>query len=337
MPTEKVGCILVTSHLKQFLEDYPPSSEKQAFLDIYHMLSLLDKYLYDHPKQHIHCMSSDNEYVTLLKYAICLNIDLTMFPTLWAVLSILLDIQDGKHEYVKHLQEEYNTYYEDKSRKYMLKLERKSVEIQNCMHDSVTQNVDRVSGLHDNGLSPLQGQEDDQPVEVTTPENAIDEDDRDMRTIYPPWSLDTNDMCDNIQIANDKNMKDIRDKICKDMPLKTEINKPYIDNIDAYNRDRHLLNTSLNDRLDLGQNSLQGAQQVRLAVKHTNQIPEFPEHLRRIRLGEEIENISYATVDRNVSFIPQVDGIVDSRDSLDRTPVSVDLTESPVKHTKTQK
>ena len=70
MPTKKVGCILVTSHLKQFLEDYPPSSDKQAFLDIYHMLSLLDKYLYDNPKQHTHCMSSDNEYVTLLKYAI---------------------------------------------------------------------------------------------------------------------------------------------------------------------------------------------------------------------------------------------------------------------------
>ena len=64
MPTEKVGCTLVTSHLKQFLEDYPPSSDKQAFLDIYHLLSLLDKYLYDNPKQHIHCMSSDNEYVS---------------------------------------------------------------------------------------------------------------------------------------------------------------------------------------------------------------------------------------------------------------------------------
>ena len=106
MPTEKVGCILVTSHLKQFLEDYPPSSDKQAFLDIYHMLSLLDKYLYDNLKQHTHCMSSDNEYVTLLKYTIHLNIDLTAFPTPWAVLSILLDTQDGKHEYVKCLQEE---------------------------------------------------------------------------------------------------------------------------------------------------------------------------------------------------------------------------------------
>ena len=76
MPTEKIGCILVT---------IPLSSDKQAFLDIYNMLSLLDKYLYDSLKHHTRCMSSDHEYVILLKYAILLNIDLTTFPTLWAV------------------------------------------------------------------------------------------------------------------------------------------------------------------------------------------------------------------------------------------------------------
>ena len=144
MPTEKVGCILVTSHLQQFLEDYPPSSDKHAFLDVYHMLSLLDKYLYGNPKQHTHCMSSDNEYVTLLKYAICLNIDLSMFLTLWAVHSILLDTQDGNLEHVKFLQEEYNRYYKEKSRKYMGNSEKKSVEIQKRMHDSITQTFDRV-------------------------------------------------------------------------------------------------------------------------------------------------------------------------------------------------
>ena len=132
-------------------------------------------------------MSSDNEYVTLLQCAILLHIYLTTFPTLWAVLSILLDAQDGKRKYVKCLQEGYDTYYEYKPRRYMLQLERKLVEIQNQMHDSVTQNFNRVSGLHDNGSPPLQGQRNDQPVEVTTPENAIDDDDddRDMRTIYP--------------------------------------------------------------------------------------------------------------------------------------------------------
>ena len=63
MPNEQVGCTLVTCHLQQFLEDYPPSSDKHAFLNVYHMLSLLDKYLYNNLKQHTHCMSSDNEYV----------------------------------------------------------------------------------------------------------------------------------------------------------------------------------------------------------------------------------------------------------------------------------
>ena len=271
MSTKKVGCILVTSHLKQFLEDYPLSSEKQVFLDIYHMLSLLDKYLYDHPKQHTHCMSSDNAYVTLLQYAICLHIDLTMFPTLWAVLSILLETQDGKCKYVKCLQEEYNNYYKDKSRRYMLKLERQLAELQNCMYDSVTHNFNRVSGLHDNGLTPLQRQDGDQIVEATAPENAIDDDVIDIMTIYPLWSTDTDDLSDIDQMTNYKSMKDMRDELCKDTPQKTEINKPYIDNIDAYNRDRQLITASLSNRLELGQNSLLGAQQVRVAVKHTDQ------------------------------------------------------------------
>ena len=119
---KKVGCILVTSHLQQFLENYLRPSDKQAFIDIYHMLALLDRCLYDNPKQHTHRMSSDNKYVILLKY-VCLDIDLSTFLTLWAVLSILLDTQDSECEHVKILQEEYKTYYTDKSRKYMLKLE----------------------------------------------------------------------------------------------------------------------------------------------------------------------------------------------------------------------
>ena len=131
------------------------------------MLSLLDKYLHDNLTQHTHCMSSDNEYVILLKYAICLYIDLTAFPTLLAVLSILLDTQDDKCEHVKCLQEAYNTQYKGKSGRYMLKLEEKLIEIQNHIYDSVIQNFDEVSGLHHNGLTLLQGQQDNQPINVT--------------------------------------------------------------------------------------------------------------------------------------------------------------------------
>ena len=269
-------------------------------------------------------MSSDNEYVTLLQHAIHLHIYLTMFPTLWAVLSILLDIQDSKCKYVKHLQEEYNNYYKDKSTGYMLKLQRQSAELQNHMYDSVTHNFDRVSGLHNNGMTSPQMQDGDQTVEIMAPQNAIDDDVTNIVTIYPPWSTDTDDLNDIDQMTNYKSMKDIRDKLCKDTPQKTEINKPYIDDIDAYNRDRQLITAPLSNKLNLGQNSLLGAQQVKVAVKHINQTSEFPEHLRQISLGEEIENISQTIADGNISLIPQVDGVVDSRDSLDRTPGSID-------------
>ena len=53
-------------------------------------------------------------------------------------------------------------------------------------------------------------------------------------------------------------------------------------------------------------------------------------------LGEETESTSYEETDKNRNIIPQVDGTMDSRDSLDQTPDSIDLTESQVKHTNTQ-
>ena len=63
-------------------------------------------------------MSPNNEYVALLKHAIGLHIDISMFLTVWAVLSILLDTQDSNLEYVKFLKEEYNRYYEHRTRKH---------------------------------------------------------------------------------------------------------------------------------------------------------------------------------------------------------------------------
>ena len=118
-------------------------------------------------------MLSDNECISLLQHTISLHVDLTPFPTLWAVLSILLNTQDRKCEYVKHLQEQYNNYYEDKSTEYMLKLERQLRELQNCMYDSVIHNFDRVSGLHDNSTMPLQMQDRYQIAESIASENAV--------------------------------------------------------------------------------------------------------------------------------------------------------------------
>ena len=93
-----------------------------------------------------------------------------------------------------------------------------------------------------------------------------------------------------------------------------------------------MINQSLSDRLDLGQNSLPGAQQVIVTTKHNDQMTEIPEHLRWLSLGEEIETTDCYRKHRKKYMILQVDDIVDSTDSLSQTLDSVDLTVSRVKH-----
>ena len=69
IPTEKVGCLQVTSQLQEFLNHFPPESIEKAFEQIYQILQVLDKYLIDNPQQHQHCMSPDSKYISLISYA----------------------------------------------------------------------------------------------------------------------------------------------------------------------------------------------------------------------------------------------------------------------------
>ena len=64
---------------------------------------------------------------------------------------------------------------------------------------------------------------------------------------------------------------------------------------------------------------------------------DIPDHLRQISLGEETESTIYEERDRNRHIIPQVDGTVNGRDSLNLTPDSIDLTISPVKYRNAQR
>ena len=111
IPTEKVGCLQVTNQLREFLNHFPPESREKAFEQIYEILQVLDAYLTDNPQQHIHCMSPDNEYISLIMYIITIEIDLCNFPAIWAVLSIVLDTQSNTLQYVKNLQQVVNNYY----------------------------------------------------------------------------------------------------------------------------------------------------------------------------------------------------------------------------------
>ena len=52
VPTEKVGCLQVTSQLQDFLNHFPPESKEKAFEQIYQILQVLDAYLINNLQQH---------------------------------------------------------------------------------------------------------------------------------------------------------------------------------------------------------------------------------------------------------------------------------------------
>ena len=146
IPTEKVGCLQVTSQLQEFLNHFPPESIEKAFEQIYQILQVLDAYLIDNPQQHQYCMSPDSEYISLITYTTKLEINLCNFLAIWAVLSILLDTKSNELQYVKNLQQVVNDYYEKCPMEVMRRLEQQTSEILDIMYDSVTnQNFDRVS------------------------------------------------------------------------------------------------------------------------------------------------------------------------------------------------
>ena len=54
IPTEKVGCLQVTSQLKEFLNHFPPESKEKAFEQIYKILQVLGIYIYIYIYMFIH-------------------------------------------------------------------------------------------------------------------------------------------------------------------------------------------------------------------------------------------------------------------------------------------
>ena len=147
IPTEKVGCLQVTNQLREFLNHFPPESKEKAFEQIYEILQVLDAYLIDNPQQHIHCMSPDNEYVSLIMYTITIEIDLCNFPPIWAVLSTLIDTQSNTLQHVKNLQQVMNNYYDKCPMDIMSRLEHQASVIMKARYDSVNNdNFDNVSG-----------------------------------------------------------------------------------------------------------------------------------------------------------------------------------------------
>ena len=199
IPTEKVGCLQVTNQLREFLIHFPPESKEKAFQQIYEILQVLNAYLIDNPRQHIHCMSPDNEYVSLIMYVITIEIDLCNFLAIWAVLSILLDTQSNTLQHVKSFQQVVNSYYDKHPTDVMSELGQQASIIMKAMYDSINNecsdsvsgDIDRVSGAVDSDYDVNDYDKDEIAMPYDKDENVMryDKDENAM-----PYDKDENVM-----------------------------------------------------------------------------------------------------------------------------------------------
>ena len=254
IPTEKVGCLQVTNQLKEFLNHFPPESKEKAFKQIYEIFQVLDAYLRDNPQQHIHCMSPDSEYISLIMYAITIEIYLCNFPAIWAVLSILLDTQSNTLQYVKSLQQIVNNYYDKHPTNVMSRLEHQISDIMKAMYDSINNDnfdsvsgdIDRVSGAVDNDYDRNDNDKDEHVMPYDKDEHVMPYDKHERVMPYDkdehimPYDKDIEDMPYD---SDNENMPDDRDN---DQML-TKYANNYETALDKAKYDENMKNDELND------------------------------------------------------------------------------------------
>ena len=190
VPTEQVGCLQVINHLREFLSHFPMQSKEKAFKQIYEILQVLSAYLADNPQQHIHCMSPDNEYVSLIMYANTIKIDLCNFPAIWAVLSILLDTQSNTLPHVKSFQQVVKHYYDKCPTDVISELEQQAISIMKIMYDSINnEHSDSISGDLDRVSDAVDSDYDVNDYDKDENEMPYDKDENEM-----PYDKDENEM-----------------------------------------------------------------------------------------------------------------------------------------------
>ena len=213
VPTEKVGCLQVTSQLQEFLNHFHPESKEKAFEQIYHILQVLDAYLINNLQQHQYCMSPDSEYISLIMYTTKLEIDLCNFLAIWAVLPILLDTHSKEMQHVKNLQQVVDDYYDKCPTEVMSRLEHQITDIMNAMYDSATNDnfdsiaddTDRVSGAVDNDYDNYDNEIDKMPYDNDNDQMPY-EYDNDNDTATTEMKYDRNMTNDELKDAGTKDM-----------------------------------------------------------------------------------------------------------------------------------
>ena len=352
IPTKQVGCLQVTSLLQEFLNHFPPESKEKAFEQIYKILQVLDAYLIANSQQHQHCMSPDSKYSSLITYTTKIEIDLCNFLAIWAVLSILLDTKSNELQYVKTLQQVVNDYYKKRPMEIMGRLEQQTAKILNVMYggvtnqdfDRVSDDVDSISGAVDNDSDKIDTDYIQKPYDndnatgqMRSERNMTNElkdvgtndmvpcERNDNEKTKVKWSIETNDIDNDFIREYDKMhklmdfyeaRKHIQSAMMGDTPVKTMQNRQYIDNVSDYDSEQYRITKSVHHKLDLGPNSLPGAQQhttveSAAALKRQDKIEgKFKPHIQS-------DNGQYRneTYKRAENMIPQLDGTFNVSDS----------------------
>ena len=170
-------------------------------------------------------MSPDSEYVSLIMYATKIEIDLSNFPAIWVVLTILLDTQSNKLQHVKSLQQVVDDYFDKCPMQVLTRLEQQSTDIMNAMYDSVNNdNFDSVS--------------DDTDKVSDVVDNDYDRDDKDNDEM--PYDKDNDHM------PYDKDNDDTPDDSDNDQKP-TKYANDYETAIDEVKYDRNMTNDELKD------------------------------------------------------------------------------------------
>ena len=178
-------------------------------------------------------MTSDSEFIAFINHAIQLALDLTTYPNIWDVLSILLKTQDVNTSYDQVMHDYYKQCYNTRTEEYMVALEKVAEQLKNNMYNNTLDGV----------LAYVQQPVCDPPVQSTDQHDANAENCiqlpynahfNDILTEYPAWSTDTNDIENTNEAQYRSNRQDILTAWQKDTPVKIPNNRQLLDNLEAY-------------------------------------------------------------------------------------------------------
>ena len=292
-----IGCLSFTQMLQDYLRAFLPPSHADAYLQIQQMAQQLDVYLSKYPAQYINCMTSDSEFIAFVNHAIQLVLDLTVYPNIWAVLSILLETQDVNTSYMQTMHDYYNRCYDTRMQDYMVLLEKAAEQSKHNMYNNTLDGVSaHVQQSVCNSPVPMSDQHEANVENCTQlPYHAHF---NDILTEYPAWSTDANNI--------------------ENTPIKTSDNRQVLDNLEAYVQDKLSITRSLHDRLGLTENSLLGAQTITVAMVQSDQlttrIPNYSPNY--IEIGQQNDN-DYP--DDREENLYQVDGTTDLHTPTDHS------------------